>query len=172
MKKGIFLIFISVFSILVCYADCTPQYDPQAYHGKRIQPSSSNFQLSGIRIIDATENCFYIDLFFNSEVNPRSIKPDSFSIFLTSNTSKITPITPLNKDPIPYRFMKNSKGLRLEVCKSIFNLPSDEPIPAFALMVQKVNSWELKEIQITKITNLEINSQYHYSTREKKWKKF
>lgn len=172
-RKFVFLLTILLFSLIVFGQQKYPtKINYQTYHGKRVATSTAVFKLCGIRILESNEDLFYIDLFFNSELNPMSIRPDSFAIFLKPENPNFPPPPPSNKGPIPFRFKKSSKGIRLEVSKQQLGLSSEQSIENFTLYVQKVRSWENKELQPLKIYNLEINSQYHYSERENLWKKF
>lgn len=137
----------------------------KSYHGKRITENDIIFTLIGVRITeDEDKTHTFIDLFFTEEINPLSIKDDSLLTICSENqTVNVNNTRQLKANA--YRFMKNSKGVRFEISENQDIFDNND------LIIQQITSWKGIEMIPVRLSKIECNCQFHFSGREKEWKK-
>lgn len=130
----------------------------RAYHGNRIPDRPDIFALIGIKIRSSIkeENVVIIELFFNDGLNPQSITTDCITITNKNQEEILIP-----EDSI--FFSKNIRSVR-------FVIPTEDN--AFSLEIKDIKSFTNEQMLPIQIDNLELDTEYHYSRRDKIWKRF
>lgn len=135
--------------------------DSVSFRGKRVDEDNDSINLTGAKISQADDGNIYLELFFNSEINPRSFIKDT--IFINNE--------PVIQESMQILFSKNSRSVKIPVKKGSPAYENIKKNKSFSIKVQNISSFDKKSFPATEISNVEINTQYNYSVKEKLWKK-
>ena len=139
-----------------------PKKEFKNFRGTRLTEFSDEFSLVGIKI-HLCDDFMHVDLFFNQEINPYSVKSDC--LHLSSE------IQYAQKD---FLFTKNTRGLRFTYDTTDFPvdfLIKDEK-NLFTVDVNGIQSMNGIFMKQEHFPEVEINTEFYKTKENGEWKKF
>ncbi len=132
------------------------------FRGTRLTDLSGEFTLVGIKIFLCDEKMI-VDLFFNQEINPYTVKSECIKASCESQYAK--------KD---YLFTKNTRGLRYYFDK--YDFITDYPIKdeknLFTIDINGIQSMNGLVMKQEHFPEVSINTEYYKTKENGEWRKY